>query len=117
MSDVEGALASVKKATAEQAAQQATLKLAQSSDGSSAGAFRSGTSTTFALLVNETLLYTAQDALAQARIAPLKAIVGLFGALGGGWDAGGQLSAPRTPSCYFRIVRWNWPAHLSGTRG
>ena len=84
-SDVEGALSGVKETADEQAAQQATLTLAQQSNGLATGAFRGGTGTILAVLVGETQLYTTQDALAQARLAHLQAIVGLFGALGGGW--------------------------------
>ena len=87
LSDVEGALASVSETAAEQTAQQATLKLALRSNGLAAEAFRGGTSTIFAMLASETALFTTQDALAQARLAHLHAIVGLFGALGGGWKA------------------------------
>jgi multidrug efflux system outer membrane protein len=85
-SDVEDALASVKETADEQTAQQATLTLAQKSNGLANGAFRGGTSTILAVLLSETSLYTTEDALAQARLAHFQAIVGLFGALGGGWQ-------------------------------
>ena len=85
LSDVEGALASVEETADEQAAQQATLTLALKSHGLATGAFRGGTSTILTVLLSETSLYTTEDALAQARLAHLQAIVGLFGALGGGW--------------------------------
>jgi len=71
----------------EQAAQQASLSLAQQSSGLSAGAFRGGTGTILAVLLSETSLYTIEDTLAQARLARLQALVGLFEALGGGWRA------------------------------
>ena len=87
LSDVEGALAGVTEAADEQAAQQATLNLAQRSNGLATGAFHGGTSTILAVLLSETSLYTTEDALAQARLAHFQAIVGLFGALGGGWHA------------------------------
>ena len=38
------------------------------------------------VLNTETALYTAQDALVQARFAQMQALVSLFGALGGGWQ-------------------------------
>ena len=94
-SDVEGALAGVKETDAEQAAQQATLTLAQKSNGLATGAFRGGTSTILAVLLSETSLYTIEDAFAQARLAHYQAIVGLFGALGGGWQA--DHAGPPTP--------------------
>ncbi len=87
LSDVEGALAGVKETADEQTAQQATLTLAQKSNGLAAGAFHGGTSTILGVLLSETSLYTTEDALAQARLAHFQAIVGLFGALGGGWKA------------------------------
>lgn len=86
-SDVEGALAAVRESADEQAAQQATLALAQKSNGLAAGAFHGGTSTILALLLSETSLYTTEDALAQSRLLHFQAIVSLFGALGGGWKA------------------------------
>ena len=86
-SDVEGALASVRETDAEQSAQQAALTLAPKSHRLATAAFRGGTSTIFAVLLSETALYTTEDAPAQARLAHLQAIVGLFGVLGGGWKA------------------------------
>lgn len=86
-SDVEGALAGVKQTADEQTAQQTTLALVQKSNGFANSAFRGGTSTILAVLLSETSLYTTEDALAQARLAHLQAIVTLFGALGGGWYA------------------------------
>ena len=85
--DVQTALAAVQAAADEQAAQQASLSLAQQSSGLSAGAFRGGTGTILAVLLSETSLYTIEDTLAQTRLARLQSLVGLFGALGGGWKA------------------------------
>ena len=39
------------------------------------------------MLSTETALFSAEDALAQAQLAHLQALVGLFNALGGGWSA------------------------------
>lgn len=47
---------------------------------------RSGTVSILTVLNTETALFAAQDALAQARYARLQAMVGLYGALGGGWQ-------------------------------
>ncbi len=74
----------VKKIADEQAVQQTTLTLAQRSNGLATRACRGRASTILAVLISETSLYSSEDALAQARLAHLLAIVGLFGAFGGG---------------------------------
>ena len=48
--------------------------------------FHAGTVNILTVLSTENSLFTAQDALAQARLAHLEALVGLFDALGGGWS-------------------------------
>jgi outer membrane protein, multidrug efflux system len=47
--------------------------------------FHAGTVNILTVLGTETSLFAAEDALAQARLAHLEALVGLFNALGGGW--------------------------------
>ncbi|MGH8299147.1 MAG: efflux transporter outer membrane subunit [Steroidobacteraceae bacterium] len=47
--------------------------------------FHAGTVNILTVLSTETSLFTTEDALAQAQLAHLEAIVGLFNALGGGW--------------------------------
>lgn len=49
--------------------------------------FHAGTVSILTVLSTENSLFTAQDALAQAQLAHLEALVGLFNALGGGWTA------------------------------
>lgn len=49
--------------------------------------FHAGTVNILTVLGTENSLFTAQDALAQARLAHLEALVGLFDALGGGWSS------------------------------
>ena len=49
--------------------------------------FHAGTVNILTVLGTENSLFTAQDALAQAQLAHLEALVGLFNALGGGWTA------------------------------
>ena len=46
---------------------------------------REGTIDLITVLNTQQTLYQAQDALAQARLARLQAIVSLYQALGGGW--------------------------------
>jgi outer membrane protein, multidrug efflux system len=45
-----------------------------------------GTINVLTLLNTETALFTADDALAQAKFAHLQALVSLYQALGGGWQ-------------------------------
>jgi outer membrane protein, multidrug efflux system len=48
--------------------------------------FHAGTINILTVLSTETALFTAEDALAQVKLAHLQALVGLFNALGGGWQ-------------------------------
>ncbi len=48
--------------------------------------FHAGTVNILTVLSTETSLFTAEDALAQAKLAHLQALVGLFNSLGGGWS-------------------------------
>jgi multidrug efflux system outer membrane protein len=48
--------------------------------------FHAGTVNILTVLTTETTLLTAQDTQAQVRLAQLSALVGLYQALGGGWD-------------------------------
>ena len=47
---------------------------------------RAGTINVLTLLNTETALFSARDALAQAKYARLLALVSLYQALGGGWE-------------------------------
>lgn len=49
--------------------------------------FHAGTVNILTVLSTENSLFTAQDALAQTQLAHLEALVGLFNALGGGWNS------------------------------
>ncbi len=48
--------------------------------------FHAGTINILTVLTTESALLTAQDTQAQVRLAHLSALVGLYQALGGGWD-------------------------------
>ena len=50
--------------------------------------FHAGVVNILTVLSTETSLFSAQDALAQAQLAHLTALVGLYNALGGGWSSG-----------------------------
>jgi NodT family efflux transporter outer membrane factor (OMF) lipoprotein len=83
--DVELALASVKAADEELAAQQRNVAFAQQTFDLTNKSLQGGIGTILELLNAETAEYAAQDALAQAQQAHLEALVGLTKALGGGW--------------------------------
>lgn len=84
-SDVEDALAGVKATADEVAALERSLAVAQRADRMATLAYRGGIGTILAVLLSETSVYSARDALAQARLAHMQAVVGLNKALGGGW--------------------------------
>jgi len=73
--------------TAEQLIRQerATASAQRAYDFSQAQ-FHAGTINILTVLTTETTLLTAQDTQAQVRLANLSALVGLYQALGGGWD-------------------------------
>ena len=73
--------------TAEQLLRQerATLSARRAYDFSQQQ-FHAGTINVLTVLATETTLLTAQDTQAQVRLAHLSALVGLYQALGGGWD-------------------------------
>jgi multidrug efflux system outer membrane protein len=51
---------------------------------------RGGTGTTLDALQSQSSVYNAQDALAQARLGYVQAVLSLIKALGGGWNANDQ---------------------------
>ena len=84
--NVEDSLAAVQQ-TEEQVARQAfAVSKARRAHDIALAQLRSGTVTILTVLNTETALFTAEDALVQARLARLQALVSLFGALGGGWQ-------------------------------
>ncbi len=84
-SDVETALSGVQTAVdAEQVASVAARTVEQAS-GLASNGFQGGNGTVLDVLFSQTNVFTAQDALAQARLAHLQSLVALNAALGGGW--------------------------------
>jgi NodT family efflux transporter outer membrane factor (OMF) lipoprotein len=85
LGNVEDALAAVQQ-TAEQASRQATAVAKASRAHQIAQAqLHSGTVNILTVLNTETALFSAQDAMVQARFAQMQSLVSLFVALGGGW--------------------------------
>ncbi len=83
--EVEDALAAVKATAAEKATQQRAVSTSQGTAGVANSGLSGGTGTILTVLSSQSAVYTAQDALVQARLAYLQALVSLIKALGGGW--------------------------------
>ena len=86
-SDVENALNATRKTAEEEQAQQAAAGTARRAYDIAMAQFRAGVIDITTLLNTQKTLFSAQDALAQAKLTHVQAEVGLFKALGGGWHA------------------------------
>lgn len=85
--DVEDALAATRYTADQQAEQRKARDSARRAYQMSLDAFHGGTATILSVLVSESALFSAENALVQARLAHMQALVSLFRALGGGWQA------------------------------
>jgi NodT family efflux transporter outer membrane factor (OMF) lipoprotein len=83
--NVEDSLAAVSDTGNQLQRQQVAADKARGAYEMSQYQFHAGTVNILTVLSTETALFSAQDALAQAQLAHLQALVGLFNALGGGW--------------------------------
>jgi outer membrane protein TolC len=72
--------------------QQQELEQAQRAFELSDSRYQAGAETLLTVLDTQRTLYQAQDAAVQLRLARLQAAVGLFKALGGGWEESGSLA-------------------------
>jgi outer membrane protein, multidrug efflux system len=84
--NVEDSLAAVTDTGEQLRREQIATDKARSAYQMSQDQFHAGTVNILTVLSTENSLFTAEDALAQAQLAHLEAVVGLFNALGGGWD-------------------------------
>ena len=84
-SDVEDALAAVAQDQASLDAQNENVRTAKNAFDLSQQQFAGGIVDITAVLNTQRTLFLARDALAQAKLTYLNAIVGLYQALGGGW--------------------------------
>ncbi len=84
--DVEDALAAIEQSEQQERLQQAVVANARRAYEISEARLKEGTIDLLTLLNTQQTLFQAQDALAQIRLARLQAVVGLFQALGGGFD-------------------------------
>jgi len=84
-SDVENALYNVRETALSVQLQTAVVTSSRRAFDVSEQRLREGTIDLVTVLQTEQTLFTAEDALAQAQLARLQAIVSLYQALGGGW--------------------------------
>jgi len=84
--NVEDSLAAVQQTGEQVARQSIAVTKARRAHDIALAQLHSGTVTILTVLNTETALFSAEDALVQARLARLQALVSLFGALGGGWQ-------------------------------
>ena len=84
--DVEDALIAVAKTAEQEDAERLTEQTARRAYDLSLDRFRGGVVDITTVLDTQHTLFTAEDSLVQARQAHLKAVVGLYKVLGGGWD-------------------------------
>lgn len=84
--DVEMALNTIAGIDAQRVAQEEEARQAQRALTLAESRYRAGAETALVLLDAQRTLYGAQDAVAQLRMQRLQASVGLYRALGGGWQ-------------------------------
>jgi NodT family efflux transporter outer membrane factor (OMF) lipoprotein len=86
--DVQKALQAVSNLARQQAAQELVVAESRRAFALSSTQYRAGAEDMLTVLDTQRVLYAAQDQLEQTRLARLQALVGLYKALGGGWQAG-----------------------------
>ena len=86
LANVEDALVAVQQSTEQLNRQATAVAKARRAHQIAQAQLHSGVVSILTVLNTETALYSAQDALVQARFAQMQALVSLFGALGGGWQ-------------------------------
>ena len=84
--DTEGALSAVQQTAEQDIAQQKAAAAAASAAAIAQAQLKTGTIDLQTLLNTQRTLAQAQDAQAQAKLSHAQAVVGLFRALGGGWE-------------------------------
>jgi NodT family efflux transporter outer membrane factor (OMF) lipoprotein len=86
LADVESSLAAVSRNAAQELLQQKVVEQSQNALKLAEVRYRQGIDDLLTLLDAQRTLFLAEDKLAQLRLARLQASVGLFKALGGGWQ-------------------------------
>jgi multidrug efflux system outer membrane protein len=85
--NVEDSLAAVNDTGEQLQREQVATDKARGAYGMAQDQFHAGVVNILTVLGTETSLFSAEDALAQAQLAHLTALVGLYNALGGGWSS------------------------------
>ena len=85
--DVEDALAAIEQEGAREEADKAVVETAQRAYDIAQAQLYSGTIDILTVLNTQRALFQAKDELAQARLSHAQSVVGLFKALGGGWES------------------------------
>ena len=84
--NVEDSLVAVQQSADQEMRQAQAVATAQRAYDFARAQMKAGTINILTVLNTENALFTAQDALVQAKSAHLQALVNLYGALGGGWQ-------------------------------
>ena len=84
--DVEDALVALQKTGDQLQRQQQAVATARRAYEIAQAQLHAGTINVLALLNTEAALFTAEDAMARVKLSRLQALIGLFSALGGGWQ-------------------------------
>ena len=84
--DVENALIAIQKTAELEDAQRANVATSRNAYEIAQAQLQGGTVDITTVLNTQKALFSAQDLLVQARLLHLQAVVGLYKALGGGWD-------------------------------
>jgi NodT family efflux transporter outer membrane factor (OMF) lipoprotein len=87
--DVDSALVAWRYTTEQQTLQQIAVDAARRAATIAREQMRAGTADITAVLTAETTQFTAEDTLAQVRLARFQGLLNLYKALGGGWTKGG----------------------------
>jgi outer membrane protein, multidrug efflux system len=90
-SDVQKALQATASLAQQQAAQEAVVTESRQAFTLATTQYRAGAEDMLTVLDTQRVLFAAQDQLAQVKLARLLALVGLYKALGGGWQGGGSM--------------------------
>jgi multidrug efflux system outer membrane protein len=85
LGNVEDALVAVQQSAEQVSREETAVAKARRAHDIAQAQLHSGTVSILTVLNTETALFSAQDALIQARFAHVQSLVSLFGALGGGW--------------------------------
>jgi multidrug efflux system outer membrane protein len=93
-SNVEDALAATHRTAEQQESQQVAVAKARRAYEIAQLQYGVGSTDLLTVLNTENALFSANDLLAQVRIAHMQALVSLFNALGGGWQVSGPQGTP-----------------------